>query len=309
MRSHVTATVAARPHASYGAPMSGLRGTSTIRVAAYFRRAVAYGRTLAASLYCLFHRAIIEHETRNALNALPDRLLKDVGIHRSEIDFVASTIASRTCDDTRTPQDDPDDDASRQASTERHAGNDNVVQRFVREAACVAVLLATSVALVFSSASTAHAQDAQIKRGKYLVTLGGCNDCHTPGYFFGKPDMARFLGGSEVGFEIPGLGVFHGPNLTPDPETGLGTWSPEQIATAITAGKRPDGRMLSPIMPWHAFASLTQQDVRAIAAFLKSLPPVKNKVPGPFGPNETPTSFIMKIVPPQAAETDGAATD
>jgi hypothetical protein len=44
----------------------------------------------------------------------------------------------------------------------------------------------------------------------------GCNDCHTPGYFFGKPDMARFLGGSEVGFEIPGLGVFHGPNLTPD---------------------------------------------------------------------------------------------
>jgi cytochrome c553 len=52
-------------------------------------------------------------------------------------------------------------------------------------------------------------------------------------------------------------------------------------------------------MPWQAFANLTDADARAIAAFLKSLPPVKNKVPGPFGPNEKPTSFVMKIVPPQ----------
>jgi hypothetical protein len=52
---------------------------------------------------------------------------------------------------------------------------------------------------------------------------------------------------------------------------------------------------------WHAFAHLTRQDVRAIVAFLKSLPPVKNKVPGPFGPSEKPTSFVMKIVPPETA--------
>ncbi|HWV52881.1 cytochrome c [Pseudorhodoplanes sp.] len=153
------------------------------------------------------------------------------------------------------------------------------------------------------------AQDAQIKRGQYLVTLGGCNDCHTPGYFFGKPDMTRFLGGSEVGFEIPELGVFHGPNLTPDRETGLGTWSVEQIATAITKGKRPDGRELAPIMPWHAFANLTAQDVRAIAVYLKSLKPVANKVPGPFGPDERPTSFVMKIVPPPSSATEGAASE
>ncbi len=119
--------------------------------------------------------------------------------------------------------------------------------------------------------------------------------------------MARFLGGSEVGFEIPGLGVFHGPNLTPDQETGLGKWSMEEIETAITKGQRPDGRMLAPIMPWHAFASLTREDVRAMAAFLKSLPPVKNKVPGPFGQSETPTSFVMKIVPPETAATGNAA--
>jgi mono/diheme cytochrome c family protein len=142
------------------------------------------------------------------------------------------------------------------------------------------------------------AESTPIERGKYLVGFGGCNDCHTPGYFFGKPDMARYLGGSEVGFEIPGLGIFHGPNLTPDKETGLGTWSADQIATAITKGERPDGRILAPIMPWHAFAKLTPDDVRAVVAFLRSLPPVANKVPGPFGPSETPTSFVMKIVPP-----------
>jgi mono/diheme cytochrome c family protein len=153
-------------------------------------------------------------------------------------------------------------------------------------------------------ASKTLSQEA--KRGKYLAQIAGCNDCHTPGYFFGKPDMARFLGGSEVGFEIPGLGVFHGPNLTPDRETGLGTWSPQQIVAAITKGQRPDGRVLAPIMPWHAFANLTDGDARAIVAFLKSLPPVQNKVPGPFGPNEQPTSFVMKIVPPAGA-TSGAA--
>ncbi len=55
--------------------------------------------------------------------------------------------------------------------------------------------------------------------------------------------------------------------------------------------------MLAPIMPWQAFANLTKPDVSAIVAYLRSLPPVKNKVPGPFGPSETPTSFVMKVVP------------
>lgn len=169
----------------------------------------------------------------------------------------------------------------------------NTVLRFAFMAIAVATFVVPS--------SGALAQNAQIQRGKYLVGLAGCNDCHTPGYFFGKPDMARFLGGSEVGFEIPGLGVFHGPNLTPHPEAGIGKWSTKEITTAITTGRRPDGRILAPIMPWHAFADLTDQDVHAIVAFLKSLPPVDNKVPGPFGPNEQPTSFVMKIVPPSAA--------
>jgi mono/diheme cytochrome c family protein len=144
----------------------------------------------------------------------------------------------------------------------------------------------------------ANAADPAVERGKYLVTIGGCTDCHTPGHFLGKPDMARFLGGSEVGFDIPGMGAFYGPNLTPDKETGLGSWTNPQILAALQTGKRPDGRMLAPVMPWHAYASLTKQDADAIVAFLRRLPPVHNKVPGPFGPTEQPTSFVMKVVPP-----------
>jgi mono/diheme cytochrome c family protein len=160
-------------------------------------------------------------------------------------------------------------------------------------AACALVIL---LAVGFWRAEAAGRD--QIERGKYLVTLGLCTDCHTPGYFFGKPDAGRFLGGSEVGFEIPGLGVFHGPNLTPDKDTGLGQWSADEIVRAIQTGARPDGRVLAPIMPWHAFAQLTGEDAQAIAAFLKSLPPVANKVPGPFGPTDPPTSFVFKILAP-----------
>jgi mono/diheme cytochrome c family protein len=156
------------------------------------------------------------------------------------------------------------------------------------------------LAVLCAPVASLAADPAAVARGKYLVTIASCHDCHTPGYFLGKPDMARFLGGSEVGFDMPGLGVFHGPNLTPDKETGLGSWTDKQVVEAIQQGKRPDNRMLAPIMPYHAFANLTKQDVDAIVAFLRSIPPVKNKVPGPFGPTETPTGFVMKIVAPGA---------
>lgn len=162
-------------------------------------------------------------------------------------------------------------------------------------AGCASIVATIAVA----QPAQAQASRAEIARGKYLVQFGGCIDCHTPGYFFGKPDMARALSGSEVGFEIPGLGVFHGPNLTPDKETGLGNWTKEQIVTALQKGVRPDGRHLAPIMPSKAFANLKKSDANAIAGYLKSLAPVSNKVLGPFGPSEKPTSFVMKVVPPE----------
>jgi mono/diheme cytochrome c family protein len=142
-----------------------------------------------------------------------------------------------------------------------------------------------------------RAEDAQLARGQYLVTLGSCTDCHTPGHLLGKPDMTRFLGGSDVGFAIPGLGTFVGRNLTPDKETGLGSWTREQVATAFTTGVRPDGRVLAPVMPWAAFSQLTKADALAIAAYLQSLPPVRQEVPGPFGPNEKVSVFVMDVLP------------
>ncbi|HEY5210401.1 MAG TPA: c-type cytochrome [Stellaceae bacterium] len=162
----------------------------------------------------------------------------------------------------------------------------------IRGAALGAVL-----ALATIGANSGHAADDQIARGQYLVAIMGCGDCHTAGSLLGKPDLAHRLGGSDVGFEVPGLGVFVGRNLTPDKETGLGNWSADQIITAFTTGKRPDGRILSPAMPWENFGVLTSADRQAIAAYLKSLPPVHHAIPGPFGVGEKATVLVEKIVP------------
>lgn len=133
-------------------------------------------------------------------------------------------------------------------------------------------------------AACAPQAPSQVERGKYLVSVIGCSDCHTPGGMTPKPDMARFLGGSDTDFQLTGLGVFTPPNLTPDKATGLGGWTSAQIVTAITTGARPDGRVLAPAMPWADFASLSKSDAEAIAAYLQSLPPVSHKVPAPRGP-------------------------
>src|SRR5665213_502897 len=96
--------------------------------------------------------------------------------------------------------------------------------------------LVFAAAIVTAALASASAAQSPVERGKYLVTIGGCSDCHTPGTFLGHPDMSKFLGGSDVGFAIPGLGVFAGRNLTPDKETGLGNWTTAQIVKAFTTG-------------------------------------------------------------------------
>jgi mono/diheme cytochrome c family protein len=145
--------------------------------------------------------------------------------------------------------------------------------------------------LLGQSLGDASAQDmTQIARGRYLVEgPAACGDCHTPGGLSGKPDLTRYLGGSDVGLAVPGLGVFVPPNLTPDNETGLGNWTTEQIVTAFTKGSRPDGRMLSPAMPSQDFAHLGRLDALAVAAYLKSLKPVKKAVPTPSAPGRRST--------------------
>jgi mono/diheme cytochrome c family protein len=141
-------------------------------------------------------------------------------------------------------------------------------------------LIAVCLLLAGLTACSAQGQ-SQVERGKYLVAVMGCSDCHTPGGFSPKPDMTRYLGGSDADFDLPGLGLFTPPNLTPDKATGLGAWSTDQIVAAITTGATPDGRVLSPAMPWADFANLSKDDALAIAAYLQSLPSVSRKVPGP----------------------------
>ena len=155
-----------------------------------------------------------------------------------------------------------------------------------------ALAAATLVALSAPSV----ADEAKIARGKYLVAISGCSDCHTPGGMLGSPDMKRYLGGSDVGFAVPGAGVFVGQNLTPDKETGLGDWTADQIVTALRKGKRPDGGDLSPVMPWPGFSHLSDEDAFAIAAFLKSLPAVANKAPGPYKPTDKVTVFVSAVL-------------
>ncbi len=154
--------------------------------------------------------------------------------------------------------------------------------------------------MIFGATAAASAADSQIERGKYLVSISGCGTCHTPGVLLGKPDLTRTLAGSEVGFGIPGVSVFVGGNLTPDKETGLGDWTTEQIVAAITKGVMPDGRKLFPVMPWPDLAHLSSDDAQAIAAYLKSLLPVKNAVPGPFGPKDVPSTFVSVVIPGDA---------
>lgn len=136
-----------------------------------------------------------------------------------------------------------------------------------------------------------------VERGRYLVTIMDCGGCHTTGALVGKPDPSRHLAGSDIGFGFPG-GVVYPPNLTPDPDTGLGKWTEEQLIQAVRRGLRPDGRVLVPIMPWPAFAMLTDADARAVAAYLRSLPPVRFQAPRNAGPGEKPPAPYMTVVSP-----------
>ena len=155
----------------------------------------------------------------------------------------------------------------------------------------------TLAATVF--AAPALAQQGDVARGKYLASIMDCTGCHTAGSLIGQPDPKRFLAGSEIGFGVPGLGVFYPPNLTPDRETGLGGWSDAEIVAAIRKGERPDGRMLAPMMPWPSYAALTDADAGALVAYLRSLPPVRFKAPAPVGPNETAPSPYLTLVDPK----------
>ncbi len=120
------------------------------------------------------------------------------------------------------------------------------------------------------------ADPAVVERGKYLADVMGCVHCHTPFGPNGAPDLNKAWAG---GLEVPEkFGTWRSPNITPDPETGIGKWTDEQIIAAVREGKRPDGTALKLVMPYLFYNALSDDDARALVAFLRTVPEVSNKV-------------------------------
>ena len=148
--------------------------------------------------------------------------------------------------------------------------------------------------------ATATPKVDPVVRGRYLVTIMSCNDCHTPGYLYGAPDTSRRLSGSDLGWTGP-WGVVHARNLTPDMETGIGSWTIEQIVTALRTGNTPDGSQLAPIMPWMNYSNiLDPDDAVAIASYLKSLPPIVHKNLDRIPAGQKMTGALVTMSPPPA---------
>ena len=149
----------------------------------------------------------------------------------------------------------------------------------------------------------------QVEYGKYLVSVNGCHDCHSPKVGDHVPDPTRLLSGFPSSEKLAPIadrnvlkdyvlfnmdltastgpwGTSFAANLTPD-ETGLGSWTFKQFEKALREGKfkgMDNSRMLLPPMPWQNFANFSNKDLEAIWAYLQSLPPVKNVVPAPIPP-------------------------
>jgi mono/diheme cytochrome c family protein len=122
-----------------------------------------------------------------------------------------------------------------------------------------------------------------LARGAYLARITGCAGCHTPRTAEGELIVERLMTGGERPIPAGTLGRFYPPNITPDLETGIGTWSVEDLIKALKSGVTPDGRVLSTAMPWRTqFNQLEEADARAIGNYLKSLPAVAHRVPPPL---------------------------
>ncbi len=139
---------------------------------------------------------------------------------------------------------------------------------------------ARDITALYAKQHSADTSDP-VKRGEYLVNAFGCAHCHTPRDSNGEFIAGmKFAGGQKWGLGPYGHLVSY--NLTSDSATGLGAWSDEQIKAVLTAGRRRDGsRMLPFPMSWTTFARLTSTDLDAIVAYLRTVPPIKNRIPDP----------------------------
>lgn len=185
------------------------------------------------------------------------------------------------------------------------------MKRIPVEYAVLALAAAASLAVTTSArAQTPGAGADVVARGKYLVTVAVCNDCHTPWKMGDKgpePDMSRMLSGHPEGTALPPPPAQQGPwimsasatntawagpwgisytaNLTPDAETGLGKWTLRNFVETIRSGRHMGrGRELLPPMPAPMYRHFSDEDLAAIFSYLQSVPAVKNRVPQPQPP-------------------------
>ena len=196
-----------------------------------------------------------------------------------------------------------------------HLSNNN--QEDSMKISHVAIVCLAAFVFLAHTSSFAQGKAAQnkklIERGKYLVNLGGCNDCHTPkkmGPHGPELDESKLLSGQPAHEPVPEvpkdviapgkwmgltnmhLGVWAGPwgisfarNLTPDIETGLGSWTEEMFIKTLRTGKHMgEGRPILPPMPWENLAKVDDADLKAIFAYLRSIPAIDNAVPDPISP-------------------------
>lgn len=150
-----------------------------------------------------------------------------------------------------------------------------------------------------SPGSYAPADRQKVAHGEYLVELLACGACHTHGALVGDPDSEKGLAGSRIGIayvnplgeDRPGI-VFP-PNITPDMDTGIGGWSDIDIANAIRAGKGRHVDSSIVVMPWPGYTRLSQSDVSAMVAYLRSIDPVKHRVPERVAPGQTTDELFV----------------
>jgi len=124
---------------------------------------------------------------------------------------------------------------------------------------------------------------------------------------YGAPDFDRAFSGSELGWEGP-WGVSYARNLTPDPGTGLGSWTDAEIERVLRSGVRKYGASVLPPMPWPEIARLTPEDMAALIAYLRSVPPIQHMVPMAVPPNSKAHGPTIKVPPPPAWDAPKGAT-
>lgn len=149
---------------------------------------------------------------------------------------------------------------------------------------------ATIVVLMTNLAVTGSRADTQelLQRGDYLVRITGCVGCHSPRDAKDEVVEAQRLTGGDRPRPAVDLWRYFPTNLTPEEETGIGTWSAADIVKGLKTGVMPDGRIMSSAMPWSTqFKDLDDTDALAIATYLKSLAPVRHQVPSALPPLKT----------------------